>query len=144
MKIAYAFRSKYPKLSKWVEDNLPKVKNKNKVWAAFLKYSELSESDARCAVGSGPLPILHSAVMPGANGEFRGSTEPNHIYLAEEICERFEKTDSGKPEMHLLVESTILHETVHWGDWKDGVDQAGEEGKNFEKEAYGKDINRYW
>ncbi len=46
--------------------------------------------------------------------------------------------------MHLLIESTLLHEMVHWGDYKDGVDQSGEEGKKFEKAAYGKDINRYW
>jgi hypothetical protein len=46
--------------------------------------------------------------------------------------------------MHLLVESTLLHEMVHWGDWKDGVDQPDEEGKEFEKAAYGKDIDRYW
>ncbi len=47
-------------------------------------------------------------------------------------------------ELKLSPCSLLLHEIVHWGDWKDGIDQVGEEGKMFEKSAYGKDINRYW
>lgn len=82
--------------------------------------------------------------MPGANGEFIGQRFPNRIYLAKDICEKFEASDFADPKMHKLVESTILHEMVHWGDWKDGKDQAGEEGKAFEITAYGKDISIYW
>jgi hypothetical protein len=31
----------------------------------------------------------------------------------------------------------LLHELVHWGDDQDGVDRPGEEGKEFERRAYG-------
>ena len=144
MKISPGFRKSYPKLAKWIETEIPKVEKKPKVWAAFLKYSELSAKSARIALKAGPAPVVFSDIMPGANGEFRGGTHPNNVYLAESICKRFESKDSKKPEMHVLVESTLLHEIVHWGDWKDGKDQPGEEGKKFEKAAYGKDINRYW
>jgi hypothetical protein len=82
--------------------------------------------------------------MPRANGKFSGSRFPDRVYLAKSICDKFEKTDSNNSKMHILVESTLLHEMVHWGDWKDGIDQAGEEGKMFEHAAYGRDINRYW
>lgn len=82
--------------------------------------------------------------MPGANGQYAGGSYINKVYLAKSICERFEKKDSTNPKMHKLIESTLLHEMVHWGDYKDGKDQVGEEGKAFEKAAYGKDINRYW
>jgi hypothetical protein len=47
--------------------------------------------------------------------------------------------------VHLLLKSTLLHEIVHWADWKaDGAFTPGELGKTFEKEAYGKDVGRYW
>jgi hypothetical protein len=44
-----------------------------------------------------------------------------------------------------LLESTLLHEIVHWADWNaDNALSAGELGKSFEKEAYGQDVGRYW
>ena len=145
MKISKDMRKNYPKLSQWIETNLPKVICKKRVWNAFLKYCELSTIRAIIAITPGFFsPEIRYAIMPNANGEFRGSTQPDRIFLAKAICERFEKSDSNKKSMHLLVESTLLHEMVHWGDWKDGKDQAGEEGKAFEQAAYGKDVGRYW
>lgn len=144
MKINKDFKKNYPKLTSWIQNHLPKIKDNKKVWDAFVKYSELSPAKAELALKIGNPPELHSEVMPNANGQFIGAKYPGRIYLAKAICEKFEKSDDKKPEMHVLVESTILHEMVHWGDWKDGKDQAGEEGKKFEKSAYGKDINRYW
>ncbi len=144
MIVSATFRTSYPKLSEWIKTNIPKVKTKPKVWAAFIKYSELSPAKALLAVTSAHSPEIHFDVMPRANGRFSGSRFPDRVYLAKSICEKFEKSDSENRKMHILIESTLLHEMVHWGDWKDGVDQAGEEGKMFEKAAYGKDIQRYW
>ena len=147
MHVAPRMSKTYPKLTEWLWENMPKVVGKKKVFDAFVKYSELSASTAnsvltKCTAN----PVIDFDSMPGANGEFRGSTMPNHVYLAKSICEKFENNpeDAKKPEMHILIESTVLHEMVHWGDWKDGKDQPDEEGKSFEKAAYGKDINRYW
>ncbi len=144
MKFDASFQTDYPLLTKWIKENLPKVKDKGKVWTAFVKYSELSARHAIIAIKTSPTPVLRSKIMPGANGQFSGATAPNDIFIAEEICRRFEKSDSKNAKMHILVESTILHEMVHWGDWKDKKDQVGEEGKDFEKEAYGADVDRYW
>lgn len=140
-------RTGYPKLASWIYENLPKVPDKPKVFKAFVKFGELTSADAKIMLTScSPTPVIDYRVMPGANGEFSGATDPNRVYLAHAICEKFEKSpaDAKDPRMHLLLESTLLHELVHWGDWKDGKDQAGEEGKAFEKAAYGHDINRYW
>ena len=144
MKIDTAFQKQYPKLAAWIEVNLPKVKSKPKVWNAFLKYSELTSSQASTALTKGFNPEIHFRIMPGSNGVFHGAKFPNRVFLAKSICYKFETGDMKNPNMHILIESTLLHEMVHWGDWKDGKDQAGEEGKAFEKAAYGKDINRYW
>lgn len=144
MRISGSFKQAYPKLSTWIETNLPKIQNKHKVWQAFVKYSELPPVKATWAITPGYNPDIHFKVMPGANGEFIGQKFPNRIYLAKSICDKFEKSDFADPKMHRLVESTVLHEMVHWGDWRDGKDQAGEEGKAFEVAAYGKDVTRYW
>jgi hypothetical protein len=138
------FQKQYPKLSGWILANLPKVKSKKKGWEAFKKYAELTEAAATWAITSGYNPDVTYTVMPGSNGCFNGAKHPNKVYLAKSICDRFESKDFSNVQMHLLVESTLLHEMVHWGDHKDKKDQAGEEGKIFEKVAYGKDINRYW
>lgn len=139
-------KSSYPELTKWIEANLPKVKDKTKIFKAFIKYSEQNKTDAGKALTKGNSPTISFRHMPGANGEFEGGTFPDTVFLAKEICEKFENNDADRKDarMHILIESTLLHEMVHWGDWKDGVDQEGEEGKKFEKAAYGKDIDRYW
>lgn len=147
MNVSQNMRSTYPKLSAWIYENLSKVPQKKKVFDAFVKYSEQSSANMRSMLTTcSPNPTIDFRSMPGANGEFSGSTDPNRVFLALSICEKFENsaTDAADPRMHLLLESTLLHELVHWGDWKDGKDQKGEEGKAFEKEAYGNDITRYW
>ena len=144
MLMTTATQKQYPHLTSFVFGELSKVPfKKPKVFTAFLKWSELTTGQAITALTKCSNPVLEIMVMPGSNGKFRGSTKPNTIYLAKAVADRFE-VDHAKPEAKLLVESTILHEMVHWGDWKDGEDQEPEEGKEFEKEAYGKDINRYW
>ena len=146
MKISAGLQKDYPKLAKWICDNLPKVKNNCKVFSAFQKYSEQNKQVATQALTAGNNPMIDFRHMPGANGEFEGDAHPETVFIAKDICEKFQTSpaDAKDKRMHLLVESTLLHEMVHWGDWKDGVDQPDEEGKEFEKAAYGKDINRYW
>lgn len=146
MIISPNMKKTYPTLSTWINDNLPKVRKKVKVFTAFIKYSEQSKLKSNEALTKGNQPTIDFRVMPDANGEFEGGKFPNTVFLAKQICEKFEKNaaDQKNAKMHILLESTLLHEMVHWGDWKDGVDQAGEEGKAFEIAAYGKDIDRYW
>jgi len=59
--------------------------------------------------------------------------------------------DFNDTRMHMLLESTIIHEMTHWGDLKaDGKQQLDakgrlvEEGIKFEVEAYGRDLDPYW
>ena len=137
-------RTTYPKLSAFVYGDLSKVPtSKPRVWRAFRKWSELGFSEALTALTTCSKPYIDVKVMPGVFGRFRGSTDPHTILVSEHWAKRFE-SDHAKPAAKLLMEATILHEMVHWGDWKDGVDQDPEEGNEFEKEAYGKVIGRYW
>lgn len=132
----------YPQLTNWVKNALPAVQKKKRVWDAFLNYSELGKNDAIDALSWGSDPLLFIKIIPGANGEFN-PTLPRRIALARDIARRFEK-DYALLEAHRLVESTVLHEIVHWGDHRDGHDQCGEEGIFFEIAAYGENVHRYW
>ncbi len=53
---------------------------------------------------------------------------PYRVFLSKKVYDKFENAKKLTPE---LVESTLLHEFVHWGDEKDGIDQEGEEGKKL-------------
>lgn len=146
MRVTATFRTNFPLLAAWLTTNIPRVRRNPRVFRAFCRYAELNRRSAVEALNVGSNPDICFRHMPGANGEFEGATHPNTVFLAREICLRFENNaaDRRDPRMHRLLESTVLHEMVHWGDWQDGVDQAGEEGKAFERAAYGRDIDRYW
>ncbi len=47
-------------------------------------------------------------------------------------------TASNKPIY--VVGATILHELIHWADYRNGIAYPGEEGLRFEKTVYGKII----
>jgi hypothetical protein len=141
------FRQAYPNLTQFIFERLAQVPSNGRVFRAFVKWSELSSTTARSILTQcTESPIIDFKEMPTSNGRFNGSVDADRIYLAKAICDKYKGSarDRADPRMHLLIESTLLHEMVHWGDWKDGVDQEPEEGKEFEREAYGRDISRYW
>lgn len=146
MFIAPGLAWNYPRAALWIRFNIPTVIFKTRVFEAFKEYAELNTVTATLALTHGTPPLIDYEVMPNANGKFRGSSSPNTVFLAKSILERYENNEADRkdPRMHLLLESTILHEMCHWGDWKDGHDHPLEEGKEFEKAAYGADVNRYW
>lgn len=147
MIVAPGFVKQYPRLAMWICDNLPKVKDKQKVFRAFQKYAKLNEKVSGRALQYGNPPVIEYRYLPADNGIFIGNKYPDTVFLSMSICDRFEGSakDAADPRMHLLLESTLLHEMVHWGDFQD--DQAlspGEQGKEFERAAYGKDVRQYW
>jgi len=133
-------RKHYPKTASWIELNIKKGKLNPKVWLAFVKYSELGASNASLALTIGNNPEIYAKPMSGAYGEFSGTSNKNRIFLSTSLCNKFEQSNGKNSSLNLLLQATVLHEMVHWGDWKDGKDQVGEEGANFERAAYGRVI----
>lgn len=146
MIVSQALVKAYPKLALWICDNLPKVRAKTKIFRAFQKYAKFDEKTAERAIKHGNPPNVEFRHMPTANGEFLGTKYPDTVFISKAICDRFEGSDDDAkdPRMHVLVESTLLHEIVHWGVWPETSASGQEDGKAFEKEAYGKDIRQYW
>ncbi len=135
----------FPRLALFVRKDLPgRLTNNEKTWSAFRKFGDFSIIESLVAVGwelDSPLLLVES-LGKGFNGRFY-PTRPSHIYIDEEIARRFE-SDHDRIEAQLFVESTILHEVVHWGDHKDGKHKRPEAGVDFEIAAYDKNLMRYW
>lgn len=146
MILSAGFSKDFPRLSDWIVRRLPAVKDNVKVFKAFQRYAELNEKVAVRALQPGNPPEIDRRHIAAANGEYLGRKYPGTVFIAISICERFERrpADANDPRMHVLVESSLLHEMVHWGDWADGKVAEFEAGKAFERAAYGKDVRRYW
>jgi hypothetical protein len=158
------FIKTYPKLTKYLRNEFRNVPAKADVWKAFLKWSELPERLALEAVtfSPGALPICGITSTRHVNGIFLRN-QPRYVWLHQRVATLFEK---GKKGSRLLVESTLLHEMVHWGNYisqygldsrelTTSKDSSGkvrggytktdsglkEVGKAFEIDAYGRDVN---
>ncbi len=145
MIISPSLAKEYPQISIWICDNLPKVRDKPKIFKAFQKYARMNEKVAERAIKHGTPPNIDWRYMPADNGAFL-KKYPTSVFISQTICEKFRDANStDRSGMSTLIESTILHEMVHWGNSLDGKeDSHSEMGKAFEKEAYGKDIRAPW
>lgn len=144
-----------PRLRELLAARLPRVEaDKAIVWRCFCATSRLPEILARDVLrgklGSPQLIVANLDRKIGdihvpINGSFRVET-PNAIYLCSDIATKCEQSEfRDDPRFWPVVESTILHELVHWADFRDGtLEGAIELGKQFEICAYGQDIGRYW
>lgn len=154
---------RYTRLAHYVRKALPNVPtSKPRVWRAFLKWSQLPERLALAAVSPGRGPIVGITAAENVNGVFRPKT-PRVVFLHARVASAFQRNLRGS---RLLVESTLLHELVHWGNYisqyaldsrklqsrqgSDGRRRGGytnvggslrEVGKQFERQAYGRDVN---
>lgn len=132
----------YPLIAGWICNRLPNVKKNTKVFKAFQRYAGFDEKVAERALVHGNLPNIEYRNIPTANGEFNPKY-PDTVFLAMAVCKRFVDF-SDDSRMHVLVESTLLHEMVHWGNAIAKRTEPQEMGKAFEREAYGQDIRACW
>jgi hypothetical protein len=161
-----------PKVKKYLSDELPKVTGNQTVWKALLTWSGFQEGGkptakdaekaARTAVGgtSGPRVKLAATILSDptaanasdANGIFYPK-DPEVLVIRTAIAEFYNQnidSASHKDRAIQLIESTVLHEMVHYLNWqhlkkvKGFKDASGtdikEMGKSFEIAAYGRDI----
>lgn len=148
MMVCARMAARYPKLTDWIYAHIATVPRKKRVFDAFVQYAEITPDEARRTLATTTrTPVIDIRDLPNSTyGVFIGSHDDERIYISMNVCDRFEThpEDQKDPRMHRLLEATILHELVHWGDWKDGVDQPHEEGNVFEIAAYGYMIWKYW
>ena len=167
MKMNESTVTEYPKLAEFVKTSIPLVVSKPRIWKAFARSVNTSGAQWKKTAEESVLwsrgPTIHVEDLnvyyiatrrtSRFNGMFR-PTYPNRIYLSQDIAIHFEN-DFSMPSARVCVESTLLHELVHWSNhWTgkrllfrsrgSGTRVNIESGKTFESEAYGADQNRWY
>jgi zincin-like metallopeptidase toxin 3 of polymorphic toxin system len=137
MNINISNQKKYPQLTEYVKNSLPKVKHNPKITEALLKSGEIKKKSLGRVLSWGTQPTINVVFMSKNQcGEFTPNSKSNEIRISRSLVEEFENS-GGSKKSTLLLGATILHELVHWGDDQDGKDIPGEEGNLFETSAYG-------
>lgn len=146
------YETLYPKLTEYLKNRLPTIKDNQVIVNAIKKYTNLTTAQIQQHLqwGSGPtieivqLDNFCNSCSNGTYGLFKNST-PNTLYIDIDLVLDME---NSTPNSNLanafafLVGVTILHEYVHFGDNIDGVDYPGEEGELFETDVYGQSVTR--
>jgi murein DD-endopeptidase MepM/ murein hydrolase activator NlpD len=148
VQIADEFRRRSGSLAERIHKWLPKIPlEQPSVWSEFKFYAQVT-FDARALdflQDVETVPVLKVAELGADNGQFR-IDDPNAIYLAASIADFNSELD--EPRYRQLIESTILHELVHWCNFRRGDVFRGnpliEWGVRFEEKAYGRNVDRYW
>lgn len=147
------YASKYPKLTEYLKNQLPKIASNETIIASIKKYTGLSEAAIKKQLywGEGPeikieqLDKFCATCSPDTYGIFDGNKNPNTIYIDSDLVMDLENSIAGTgiaDSFAFLVGVTLLHELVHLGDWTDGMDYPGEEGHLFERDVYGQSVWR--
>jgi hypothetical protein len=156
----------FPRLARLVRHNVAGVVKDSRKFEAFKEFGQLKEAQARAALSESAEPIIR--IKPLGVGTFGHYSSGDDIYISEVIAGQYEaifdawgmaqsygrNDDANEARWRKLVEqadrileSTILHEIVHWGDRKaDGLTSDLEAmrhgwkdvGHMFVKFAYGK------
>jgi hypothetical protein len=139
------YATQYPKLTEYLKNKIPELKNNQIIINKLVQYSELSSQQVINDLKWGQGPTIQIAQLDsrGVNcyGIFSSAT-PNVLTIDIDFVNLLENSTPG-PEgdsLAFLLGVTILHEYVHLGDFVDGIDQPGEEGLLFEQAAYGETI----
>ena len=170
-----ATEKKYPELAAYLKNLSKEYRKKPQEFKnIFEAYSQLSNKEIRKILAYGKGPKLEVANLDTKASSTNGQTiqyknlktgvmsnalnGKGLIKLDDDVVGRLEnaKTDMDRMEAHILVESTLFHETIHFGDAKsdgkenksiklpDGtIDTYTEIGKAFENKWYGQDVGRY-
>ena len=160
----FLLNSVFPNLARVVKARIPAVVDETRKFDAFMKFGQFTKDEAVKALQPGFGPDLIVKNWGYSWGHYPDAGDD--IWISEWLAQQYEmvfesrlsadgqgQVNGGERERWLrlvkhatlVVESTILHETVHWGDAKDGStgDRAAWEagwkdlGHMFVKEAYG-------
>src|SRR5215218_5333934 len=143
IKMTHADQTTYPKFAKYVKESISKVADVDAIVQAFQKYGQIDRATLRRALKWNELPNINIALDPDNFGFFDES-DPDAINIDSETVQKFEDghgvTKTGYNKKIYLVGATLLHELIHWADYRDKKDfsDTKEAGKEFEKAVYGK------
>lgn len=143
MRMSPADVTRFPESARYVRNVLPTVIDIPVIVRAMRRTGQLNRVQFRMALRWGTDPLI--MIVPGmaACGQFTPTPANNTIEIREAIFTEFE---AGRGRLAARAGNVfalglnILHEMVHWGDNRDGVDRDGEEGDEFELLVYGRNL----
>lgn len=118
-------QKKYPVLTGYLKKGIGNILNSSKIMAGLKKYGGFSENDVKDKLVKWNSGIEIQLVdkpgsLEGANGYYPGGRDMP-IQINSALAAQLENADPAVREAALLViATTILHESVHYGDWADG------------------------
>ena len=143
-------RNKYPKFTSIADGLVFFLGSNPKVIAALAKYSGFSKNKIMelATNGSGPsIKLSNESWTTIANGMFNAKINDNTIFLAEENVAMFENTffdGKAKYSLAFSLMVTILHETVHYGRFQNGMpdpSSTSDFGTKFEELGFGFNVD---
>jgi murein DD-endopeptidase MepM/ murein hydrolase activator NlpD len=135
----------FPKLDTWLRTDFPKLAVdpfRAQVWNLFCQTTGLDPFTLLDAIDADAIrgPSLEIRELPHQAYGMFDPQQPDVIYLDQQLAEYFE-TNSTDVETQLIIEATVLHELVHWSEWRNGMDPStgsNDRGLQFERAAYGR------
>jgi hypothetical protein len=135
----------YPKLTEYLKNKIPELKNNQFIINKLVQYSELSSQQVINDLKWDQGPTIQIAQLDSRGVDCYGifsSATPSVLTIDIDFVNLLENSTPGPggDSLAFLLGVTILHEYVHLGDFVDGIDQPGEEGLLFEQATYGETI----
>lgn len=154
---AVDFIQRFPNISRYIQNNVNQdVMNSNIILAAFSRNTAgdnpdgignltLEAVDYATTYGEGPIVIADPdpGGVAGGNGYYNEKTNTielntSNLTTVEAILASDASVEEKQKALY-KISSTLLHETVHYGDYLDGIKQDTQEpGVTFEREVWGK------
>jgi hypothetical protein len=135
--------ARYPALTGWITQQLPRVEDNPQVWNAFLNAASINRFLARDLLAGQELS-LQLAVRPLWPALSAYSVvEPNLLAIASDIAEHFEATPTDRA-LHELTMSALLRAIVQWGSTIAGHAASLADLEAFELRAFGSVQRRSW
>src|SRR4051794_40476127 len=113
MILDHSIRGCFPKLADWIVSEIPKCRYDARILNPFIKYSQLSISDANSALSNNGLVPIVDVSIQRSYGNYRPRFKRNRdkIFISRKLCREFDRQDSdyraNKP-YDLIMKATIL------------------------------------
>jgi len=146
---AAQYRRDYPKLTEYLQNELPKLADNPSIVNAFKQYTNMTDTQVRETLtwGDGPNLLVEDLGFDNRGNPISGKfEEPDILKIDIDMVNFLQNSTSGSEHSEtilLAIGMTILHEAVHYGDYNYNNDfytgnnpYTNEEGWLFEQEVY--------
>ncbi|MBL7792071.1 MAG: hypothetical protein JNK77_07100 [Saprospiraceae bacterium] len=112
-----------PLLANYIQNYIAEMADNEKIVAGLVKFGQFASKDDIISVmtdGQGPKIEVVDNLPFGAVGYYTGGKDGTIQISSAHVRQLNEASVDDMQAALLFIVSTILHETVHYGDWQDG------------------------